>query len=413
MSASVDTPSAVAIDDPGDRGGGPPPPEDAATAPPAGHGVSVAIAVLLIGSLLVGLFIGAQRKAQRARPSLTGAAPAVTDDGGQQASGQPSQVGTTVSAAVVDITSSVAGGTAAGTGMIVTSSGEVLTNNHVIQGASNIRAQVNGSGPTYTAKVLGYDAADDVALLKLQNVSGLKTIRVGTAHAVGVGDAVVAVGNAGGQAGPLTVTQGSVTALNRTLTAADPGGRAETLSGMIQVNAPIEPGDSGGPLVDAGGKVVGMNTAAARGFRMSATNVGFAVPIDTAMAIAHQIEAKQGSSSVHIGPRGMLGVEVTDTLAPGDGYGYGRRGRLGGNSGGNAGGNGATIAAVPSGTPAAAAGLAAGDVIVSIDGTAIASASDLSDAMDAAHPGDKVVVGWVDGSGQSRTATVTLAAGSA
>src|SRR5205814_3465324 len=116
-------------------------------------------------------------------------------------------------------------------------------------------------------------------------------------------------------------TGGAVTALERTLTAADPGGQSETLSGMIQIDAPIEPGDSGGPLLDGAGKVIGINTAAAQGFRMSSSNVGFAVPIDTAMSIARQIESGKTSSTVHVGPRGILGVEVTS----GRGGRFGRR----------------------------------------------------------------------------------------
>ena len=371
------------------------------SAPPApggGPGVSVAVVALLVVALVVGVLVGSARRAQRAQPALTGAQPGVAQPG-ITADADATAIGDKVSAAVVDITGSVAGGTAAGTGMIITSSGEVLTNNHVIQGATNIRAQINGSGPTYSAKVLGYDAADDVALLQLQNVSHLKTVTVGNSSGVTVGEPVVAIGNAGGQPGPLTVTQGSITALNRILTAADPGGRAETLTGMIQVNARIEPGDSGGPLVNSKGTVVGMNTAAARGFRMSASNVGFAVPISTAMAVVHQIEGHQASSTVHVGPRGMLGVQVAD----------GYTGAYGGFSGPQ----GASVAGVQADGPAEGAGLAAGDTIVSLNGTPIGSATDLTDALDPSHPGDKVVVGWVDRSGQRHSAPVTLASGTA
>jgi S1-C subfamily serine protease len=288
--------------------------------------------------------------------------------------------------------------------MVLTPSGEVLTNNHVIQGATDIRALVDGGRRSYTAKVLGYDVADDVALLQLQGASGLPTVRTGGSQAVRVGDAVVAVGYAGGQPGAPTVTDGSVTALGRTLTAADPGGRAETLSGMIQIDAQIEPGDSGGPLLDGDGKVIGINTAAAAGYRMAASDVGFAVPIDTAMTIVRQVEAGKGSAKVHVGPRGILGVEVQ----PADRV-PGRLGR--GFPGGASTPTGAVVVGVASGGPADRGGLEPGDTIVSIDGTSIATADDLTAALGSHHPGDKVAVGWTDQSGAHHTAALTLIGG--
>src|SRR5690242_4053993 len=151
-------------------------------------------------------------------------------------------------------------GTAAGTGMVLTSSGEILTNNHVIDGATTITVVVPGTTHRYTARVVGYDVSDDVAVLKLVNASNLKTISVAS-KSVKIGDTVVAVGNAGGT-GRLISAKGTVTGIGRTITASDDNGSSEQLSGLIETNANVQAGDSGGPLESAAGKVVGMDTAA-------------------------------------------------------------------------------------------------------------------------------------------------------
>lgn len=196
----------------------------------------------------------------------------------------------------VDITSILGGGhVAAGTGIVLTASGEVVTNVHVVQGASSISAQVNGQGPMYPVDVVGLDVAADVAVLRLQTASGLTPAVIGDASSLSVGDRVIAVGNALGQGGALTASQGVVTGLDVSVTASDASGaNSETLSGLIQVEASIVPGDSGGPLIDASGKVVGVDTAASSTRRLwSSTDqtVGFAIPIDTAMSIVHRIES--------------------------------------------------------------------------------------------------------------------------
>jgi S1-C subfamily serine protease len=258
---------------------------------------------------------------------------------------------------IVDVTSTLGdqGAIAAGTGMVVTSSGEVLTNNHVIQGATSIEVLLAGTGPSYTAHVVGADPTDDVALLQIDGASGLQTVTLGDSSAVSVGDPVVALGNALGRQGPPSVSQGHVTALNQTITATDQGGgNPETLNGLIQIDAPIQPGDSGGPLVDASGKVIGMDSAAdGGGFNGQApSTVGFAIPINSAMAIVKQLEAGGASpSSVPTGHGALLDVDVQDATAQGV--------------------SGALVVQVPSGSPAASAGIVAGDVIVGFDGQPI------------------------------------------
>src|SRR5882757_1789430 len=166
---------------------------------------------------------------------------------------------------VVDINTVLTyqGAEAAGTGMVLTSSGEVLTNNHVVEGATSIKVTIVSTGATYTAKVVGTDPTDDVAVIQLQNASGLQTAKFGDSSDVKAGDAVTAVGNAGGTGGTPSAAKGSVTATGQTLTASDENGsNAETLTGMIEINAAVVAGDSGGPLYDADGNVIGMDTAA-------------------------------------------------------------------------------------------------------------------------------------------------------
>jgi len=304
-----------------------------------------------------------------------------------------------VDPAVVDIYTTInsggSQGEAAGTGMVLTSSGEVLTNNHVIDGASTIRVQVVGSNETHTARVLGYDVVDDVALLQMNGVSGLRTVSLATSS-VAMGDAVVAIGNAGGRGGTPAATQGSVTALDQRVTAGDQGtGDSETLHGMIEMSAPIQPGDSGGPLVNTDGKVVGMNTAAAQSadfFGQSGSSTAFAIPISKAKSVADQIAAGNNSATVHIGDRGVLGVDI-------------------GQTGISAVASGAPVAQVEPNSPAESAGLARGDVITSVAGKSVTSGSDLTKLMFPYHPNDTVAVTWVDQSGQQHNGSLQLILG--
>jgi S1-C subfamily serine protease len=308
---------------------------------------------------------------------------------------------------------------AAGTGMVLTSSGEVLTNNHVVDGATSITATDVGNGHTYTAKVVGTDPTDDVAVIQLQDASGLKTVKTGDSSNVAAGDSVVAIGNAGGTGGTPSVVTGSVQAVDQSITAGDAnGGNSEQLTGLIEMNAPIQPGDSGGPLVNTSGQVIGMNTAASTGgpYQSSATD-GFAIPINHALTVARQIESGQSSSSVHIGGRGFLGVEVqsgTSSQGGGNSGGSGGFGDFGGfGSSNDGGGSGVVISGVVSGSPAAQAGLQQGDEITSVNGQTVDSPDALTNALQNHRPGDKVTIGWTDQSGQSHTATVTLTTGPA
>jgi S1-C subfamily serine protease len=296
---------------------------------------------------------------------------------------------------------------AAATGIVLSPSGLVLTNNHVVEGATAISATDLGNGRTYKATVLGYDTSKDVALIQLQGASALRTAQLGDSAAVTVGQAVVAIGNAGGAGGTPSVAEGSVVALNQSITAGDSlDGTSEQLAGLIQTDADIQPGDSGGPLVNAAGQVVAMDTAASSGFAFNSPAgqvEGFAIPIQTAMAVVSQIEGKDAATSVHIGATAFLGVQFDSSAGQG-GFGYG----FGGSPS-----SGATIAGVLSGTPAAQAGLQPGDTILSVDGQTIDSPTALTSVLGGYQPGDKVTIGWTDTAGGQHTSSVTLASGPA
>jgi S1-C subfamily serine protease len=369
-----------------------------------------------------------------------------------------SQIASRVDPGLVDVTSTLGleGATAMGTGIVLTSNGEILTNNHVVNGATSVSVRDIGNGKTYKATVVGYDESHDVAVLQLSGASGLTTATTGNSSTVKVGDNVVGLGNAGGAGGTPSVAAGTVTALNQSITASDEGsGSSEQLSGLIETNANIQPGDSGGPLVNSYGQIVGMDTAASssgsqagngsggsgNGFGGSGSGFGgfgsgfggsgsgfggsgngfggsgsgsdngsgngsgsgssnsgqdsstqgFAIPIDTALSVASQIEAGQASSTVHIGATAFLGLEIASSDQQDS--------------------SGVALAGAASGTPAAAAGLGQGDVITSLGGQTVSTGTDIQNILVGHHPGDKISIGWTDSSGQSHTATVTLASG--
>jgi len=328
-----------------------------------------------------------------------------------------SQIASRVDPGLVDVASPLAyqdGSTDYGTGIVLTSNGEILTNNHVINGASSVRVTDIGNGKTYQATVVGYDESKDVAVLQLSGASGLTTATTGDSSTVKVGDSVVGIGNAGGAGGTPSVASGTVTALDRSITASDESsGTTEQLTGMIETNANIQPGDSGGPLVNAHGQVIGMDTAASSDFQLgngyggnggygdngqpnsgqASTTQGYSIPINTALSVAREIEAGQASSTVHIGATAFLGVGIAPSNYQ--------------NS------SGVTIEGAEPNTPAASAGLTGGDVITSVAGQQVSSGTSIQQVLERYHPGDKISIAWTDTSGQSHTATVTLANGPA
>ena len=344
------------------------------------------------------------------------------------ASGSPSDIASVaakVDPGLVDINTSLSyqSAEAAGTGLVISSNGEILTNNHVIDGATTITATDIGNGRTYTATVVGYDPSHDIAVLQLKGASGLKTVTLGNSARAAVGQAVVGIGNAGGAGGTPSSVGGSIGALDQSITAGDElGGMSEKLSGLIETNADIQPGDSGGSLVNSSGQVIGIDTAGSEGFSFQplqgSTTQAYAIPINAAVAIARQIEAGHGSTTTHIGETAFLGVGVAPALSTTGGGGFGRGfGGFGGFQGGGAAPStgssaaGVTISNVIAGDPAAKAGLSEGDLITSLGGHAVQSASQLSALLLGHHPGDSVTVGWTDSAGQAHTTSVTLASG--
>ena len=314
-----------------------------------------------------------------------------------------------VDVGVVDIatTSSYQSSSAAGTGMVLTPSGLVLTNNHVINGATDIRVRVVSTNATYRARVLGYSITKDVALLQLVGATGLTAVTTDNSRTLTVRAAVVAIGNAGGTGGTPSVAPGAVIATNQALTASDPSNLtgAEKLTGMIQIAANIEPGDSGGPLVNTEGKVIGMDTAGAStgagsddGF--TSAGQGYAIPIDAALAVVRAIEVGISSKSVHIGATPILGIEISPTLSEFPGS----RG---------AGTAGVQIAGVAAGTPAASSGLVAGDVITAVNGQRVTSATQLSAKVQRLEPGAPVTVTYTSLNGTSKSVSMRLIAGPA
>jgi S1-C subfamily serine protease len=231
--------------------------------------------------------------------------PASPSADGSLVTGLADAIAAAVDASIVDVNTTLGyrGGVGAGTGMILTASGDILTNNHVIDGATRITVTLVGTGRTYPATVVGTDATHDIAVIRISGVSGLKPIPMADSSAVTVGDGVVAIGNALGAGGTPAVVTGAVTALDRTITVTDESGaNAQTLDGLIQTNAPLQPGDSGGPLLNRSGQVIGIDTAASasRRFR-TGSSVGLAIPINQARAIAAQIQSGHASATVHIG----------------------------------------------------------------------------------------------------------------
>jgi S1-C subfamily serine protease len=285
----------------------------------------------------------------------------------------------------------------AGTGIVLSSSGVILTNNHVIRGATSVRVTDVDNGQSYPAIVVGYDIAHDIAVLKLTGASGLKRITLGSTPRLEVGEAVKAIGNAGGVGVRLRVASGRVTALHRPITARDADGTPEPLRDMIETNAPTQAGDSGGPLIDAAGRVVGINTAGLSGLERPAGqhgSVAYAIPIAGALSVAHLIESGRLTPTNHIGPTPLLGVDVLTGAGASSGHARGVR-----------------INLVLPGSPAQKAGLAPGDLIIKVGNKTVSSPATLTRSLLHNAPKDNVAVVWINRAGATRHGHVHLGTG--
>src|ERR1700694_1067999 len=381
--------------------------------PPAGRPgaalrlATIALAICLIG-LVAGLAIGwsLARSGTVATTSAQAPIAAVPQTPAQSAaSPNVTAIAAKIHPFVVDVNTVIqsanGSGAAAGTGIILTSTGEVLTNNHVVSGSTSISVTIQGRSGTYPAHVLGVDPTKDVALIQVEGVSGLPVATLADSSTVQLGQPVVAFGNALGQGGTPSVTSGSIVALNQSLTASD-GTTSEQLTGMIQMDASISPGDSGGPIVNSAGQVIGMITAGQSvGRRSTATTVGFAIPSNTALAVVNQVRSGQATSEVILGQVGYIGVQVTD-LTPSVAAQLGLSST-----------SGALVTGVVAGSPAQVAGIGRYSVITDAGGKSVTSSATLGAALHSHKPGDRVAVTWVDSAGASHTATLTLGVGPA
>jgi S1-C subfamily serine protease len=288
---------------------------------------------------------------------------------------------------VVLITTNLAleNGSAAGTGIVVTKNGEVLTNNHVIRGATTINVIVPSPRRTYTAKVVGYDVVDDVALLKVQ-ASGLATVTRGDSSKLKIGQTAIAVGNANGR-GKLVVTRGRITGLGRTIQVRDDFGDVAQLSKLIETSAQLVPGDSGGPLLDASHRVIGVDAAGTSTFAFQGASPGYAIPINRALTIAKQIESGRSSATVHIGDTAFIGLQLSEVDS------------------------GLAVQGVVPGSPAEGAGLARGVVITAADGQPLSALDDLRTLLFPKHPGDTITISFTDVIGNPTSATIVLGSG--
>ena len=287
---------------------------------------------------------------------------------------------------VVNTNLGLQNGAAAGTGIVLTKDGEVITNSHVIAGATAIKVIVPATKRSYVADVIGYDLADDVALLKLEGASNLTTATMGNSAKLKKGQATRAVGNANGT-GKLVITSGKILALNQTINVQQDDGEVVQLASLVKTSARLVPGDSGGALIDKSGHVIGLNAAGSASVGSTTSAPGYAISINHAIAVAKQIEALRPSTAVHIGATAFVGLQVLNTTS------------------------GVTVQVIVPGSPAESGGLVQGDVLTSIDGTPLSSFRDLRTILFAHHPGDSITIGYTDPLGNASTTTLTLASG--
>lgn len=363
------------------------------------------LASVIVVATVIGGFVGAQiaQETSDSGPSdpVTTPAPEVTS-GAEQAgapgsSQQPVQtapVGTgsvlSVSQVVDRITPSVvtvlstiddgmSSGSGTGTGVVVTSDGEILTNAHVVDGATSVRVLLNGAIDPIEARVLALDMGNDLALLKVDR-TGLKPAVFATPDSIRIGDEVVAIGFALNLDGGPTVTRGIVSALNRTLVNED-----GALDGLIQTDAAISSGNSGGPLLNNRAQIIGINTAVFQSSGVvAANNVGFAISVSEVLPVIQELRAVANGE-----PRieGYLGVELVPR---------------------SDGGRGAVINLVTPDSPAAAAGIRAGDVVIAADRSPVDGQAAFVAAIRDKSPGDSIDIVVLRG-GERLTLTAVLA----
>ncbi len=299
----------------------------------------MAVAAVLVGGVAGAGIVEVTGHGAAASP-VVGAGPVKV--AGSAATESVAQIVKSVDPAIVSITATDGDSSEdEGTGMIISSSGEVVTNNHVIDGATTITVALDGSSTQLPATLVGTDPDQDVALLQIAGQTGLPTVTFGGSGQLQVGDPVVAIGNALALGDSESVTTGIVSALDRQVTAGDSsGGGSETLNGMIQTSAAINPGNSGGALLDSSGHVIGMNTAAAGTTPdgTSAEDIGFAIPSNTIESLLAGLRSGGDGSQDTISGSGSSGSGSSGSASAGEGTGgYGSDGTGGSGSDGSGG----------------------------------------------------------------------------
>ncbi len=295
------------------------------------------------------------------------------------------------------------------TGVVVDREGEVLTNNHVVEGATSIMVQLGGVGRSYPAVVVGEAPSRDIAVLTVAGAGGFQPLPMAGSEELQPGSAIVVVGNQGPGA-PLA-SSGEVVGLGMRLAATDPVTEApEDLVGMIEMDVPVQPGDSGGPVLDASGQVVGMTTAGEEiADGLVPADAAYAIPIAAALAVAAQIEGGRPGPGLVLGAPAFLGVEAqtyTTVVEAGPPPVVALLSDWQPQPA-----SGAIVLRVVRGSPAAAAGMRAGDVIVRLATIRVDSLESLATGLEDLHPGSRVEVCWVDPTGNPAYAIVDLAAG--
>lgn len=321
---------------------------------------------------------------------------AVSPPGGAISPATTRRIAARVDPAVVDVNTVVetVGGPAkvAGTGMIVSPHGLVVTNNHVVEGSTSIEVTL-GPHERYPASFVGADPAQDVALLRIEAHGSFPTVALSRSDSLALGEGVLAFGNSLGLGGVPSVTSGIVSAIGRAITAtSDTGADPEHLSGMVETDVPIAPGNSGGPLVNAAGRVVGMNTAAASPANESGAPVAFALPVARVRAVVQAIEHERARRGLVLGRTAYLGIEGTTVRLAASGHGA------------------VSVVQVEPNTPAEDVGLEPGDLIVRFNGRATPSMGRLAALIAGLRPGETARIVFRSG-GAVRSVSVRLAAG--
>lgn len=344
-----------------------------------------AVAIVLAG--LIGGGVGAGGMMLLGRPTSVPAHPVAAAPAAARMN-VPALLAKVLPGVVSVQTRLASGGQAAGTGMVISAGGEVLTNAHVVAGASSITVTRYGTTRELPARLVGASPGDDLALIRVEEATDLPTVRLGSSASAPVGASVVAVGNALGlSAGTPTATEGIISAEGRSVTT-DEAGRSVTLEGLLQTDAAINPGNSGGPLFDARGEVIGINTAIAG----SAQGIGFAIPVDHAKGLLGQLR-HGGTTGAPAAYLGIDGLPLTPALR--DAYG------LTPNAG-------VVVAGVAAGSPAEEAGLVPGDVIVAVNGTPVSNTVELRQLVKAFKAGQRIHLQVVRGA-TTMSVTVTVA----